>query len=168
MSREVNAAALSEAVPNFLKWSETPITFDRKDHPDHIPQPGRFPLVVDPIIGKTRLSCVLMDGGSGLNLLYAETYDAMGLSRAAIRPSGAPFHGVIPVFQAISLWQVDLPMTYGGRANFCTEMLTFKIADFPNAYHAILGRPCYAKSSWPSPTTPTSSSRRPVLMGSSP
>ena len=60
------------------------ITFDRKDHPDHIPQPGRFLLIVDPIIGKTRLSHVLMDGGSGLNLLYTETYDAMGLPRVAI------------------------------------------------------------------------------------
>jgi hypothetical protein len=25
------------------------------------------------------------------------------------------------------------------------EMLTFEIADFPGTYHAILGRPCYAK-----------------------
>jgi hypothetical protein len=25
------------------------------------------------------------------------------------------------------------------------ETLAFKIADFPGAYHAILGRPCYAK-----------------------
>ena len=24
-------------------------------------------------------------------------------------------------------------------------MLNFEIADFPSAYHAILGRPCYAK-----------------------
>ena len=77
-------AALGEAVLAFLKWSETVITFDRKDHPDHIPQSGRFPLIMDLIIGKTRLSRVLMDGESGLNLLYAETYDAMGLSQAAI------------------------------------------------------------------------------------
>ena len=47
---------------------------------DHNPQLGHFPLIVDPIIGKTRLSHVLMDGRSDLNLLYAETYDAMGLS----------------------------------------------------------------------------------------
>jgi hypothetical protein len=58
---------------------------------------------MDPIIGKTCLSHVLMDEGSGLNLPYAETYDAMGLSRAAIRPSGAPFHGVIPGLQVIPL-----------------------------------------------------------------
>ena len=40
--REVNEATLGDAVPAFLKWSETAITFDRKDHPDHIPQLGRF------------------------------------------------------------------------------------------------------------------------------
>jgi hypothetical protein len=80
MDREVNEATLGDAVLALLKWSEIAITFDRKDHSDNIPQLGCFPLVVDPIIGKTRLSRVLMDGGSGLNLLYVETYDAIGLS----------------------------------------------------------------------------------------
>ena len=84
MARVVNTAALGEAVPAFLKWSETVITFDRKDLHDHVPQLGRFSLIVDPIISKTHLSRVLIDGGSGLNLLYAETYDTMGMSRAAI------------------------------------------------------------------------------------
>ena len=77
---EVNVATLGKAVLAFLKWSETTITFNRKDHPDHIPQPGHFPLVVDPIIGKTHLSRVLMDGGTSLSLLYAKTYNAIGLS----------------------------------------------------------------------------------------
>ena len=54
--REVSVAPLGEAILAFLKWSKTMITFDRKDHPDHIPQLGRFPLIVDPIIGKTHLS----------------------------------------------------------------------------------------------------------------
>jgi hypothetical protein len=34
--------------PSYLKWSEVPITFDRKDHHDHVPQPGSYPLVVAP------------------------------------------------------------------------------------------------------------------------
>jgi len=54
--REVNAATLGEAIPAYLKWSEVTITFNRNDHPDHIPQPRRFALVIDPIIGQTRLS----------------------------------------------------------------------------------------------------------------
>jgi hypothetical protein len=35
----------------FLDWSEEAITFDRDDHPDHIPNPGHYPLIVDPVIG---------------------------------------------------------------------------------------------------------------------
>ena len=34
---------------------------------------------------------------------------------------------------------------FGGRANFRSEVLTFEVVDFPGSYHAILGRPCYAK-----------------------
>ena len=34
---------------------------------------------------------------------------------------------------------------FGDRANFCSEVLTFEVVDFPGSYHAILGRPCYAK-----------------------
>ncbi|XP_066316672.1 uncharacterized protein [Miscanthus floridulus] len=34
---------------------------------------------------------------------------------------------------------------FGNRVNFLSEVLTFKVVDFPGSYHAILGRPCYAK-----------------------
>jgi hypothetical protein len=34
---------------------------------------------------------------------------------------------------------------FKGRANFCMEMLSFEIDDFPGAYHTILGQPCYTK-----------------------
>lgn len=40
-------------------------------------------LIVEPIVGKTCLTKVLMDGGGGLSILYTETYDAMGLVRVA-------------------------------------------------------------------------------------
>ena len=39
------------AMPAFLQWSESAITFDRTNHPDAVPHPGRYPLVVDPIVG---------------------------------------------------------------------------------------------------------------------
>ena len=47
--------------------------------PDHISHPGRYPLMVSPIMGTTRLSKVLMDGVSGLNILYTSTLDKMGI-----------------------------------------------------------------------------------------
>ncbi|XP_066323238.1 uncharacterized protein [Miscanthus floridulus] len=34
---------------------------------------------------------------------------------------------------------------FGNRANFCSEVFTFDVVDFLWSYHAILGRPCYAK-----------------------
>ena len=36
----------------------------------------------DLVIGTKRLTKVLMDGGSGLNIMYTETLDAMGIDRA--------------------------------------------------------------------------------------
>ena len=71
------ACAAETAVPSFLSWSESPITFDQRDHPSHVARLGCYPFVVDPIVHKKRLTKVLMDGGSGLNILYVDTLDAM-------------------------------------------------------------------------------------------
>lgn len=90
------ATPQTKAAPVYLKWSETVITFDRTNHSNHILQPGWFPLVVSTIVDKTRLTRVLMDGRSGLNLLYTRMYDAMGLSWAAIRPLTPHFTGSCP------------------------------------------------------------------------
>ena len=38
------------ADPKYLDWSEHPITFSRANQWSDIPYPGRFPLVLDPII----------------------------------------------------------------------------------------------------------------------
>ena len=43
------------------------------------------------------------------------------------------------------LGQIDLPVTFGNPTNYRTETLTFKLVGFHETYHAILGRPCYAK-----------------------
>jgi hypothetical protein len=74
---------------------EIPITFDQIDHPDSIPHLGRYPLMVDLIVSTKWLTKVLMDGGIGLNILYVEMLDAMGINRSCIRPTGVPFHNVV-------------------------------------------------------------------------
>ena len=99
--REVYTAG--PATPAFLRWSESAITFDWTNHPDAIPHPRRYPLVVDPIVDPKRLTKVLMDGGSGLNIMYAKTLDEMGVDRTKLHPIRAPFHGVVLGRQAIPL-----------------------------------------------------------------
>ena len=86
-----------------------------------------------------------MDGGSGLNIMYAETLDAMGINRSHVRPTRAPFHGIVLGKQAVPLGQIDLSITFGDPTNYKTETLTFEVVGFHGTYHAILGRPCYAK-----------------------
>jgi hypothetical protein len=85
------------AAPVYLDWSDKPITFDQADHPDHVPSPGKYPLVVDPVIGDVRLTKVLMDGGSSLNIIYAETSGSCVSicppSGQALRPSMGSFLG---------------------------------------------------------------------------
>jgi hypothetical protein len=121
------------------------ITFSREDHPNRIPNLGQYPLVIDPVIGNARFSKVLMDGGSSLNILYAHTLRLMGIGLDQLRPSTTPFYGVAPGKRVQPLGQIDLPVWFDAPANFRKEILTFEVVGFRGAYHAILGRPCYAK-----------------------
>jgi hypothetical protein len=132
-------------VPSYLRWSETAITYNRTDHPDHIPQLRAYPRVVAPLFVTKRVHKVLMDRRSGHNIIYASTLDDMGISWSQLRPSSTPFHGVIPGMEAVPLRQIDLPVTFGTTSNFCKETFTFEVVGFPGTYHAILGRPAYAK-----------------------
>ena len=86
-----------------------------------------------------------MDGGSSLNILYIDTLDAMGNPRACLWASLFPFYGILPGMKAYLLDNLDLPVTFGSKANYHTETLTFEVVDWKGAYHAILGRPAYAK-----------------------
>jgi len=133
------------ATPAFLWWSESAITFDRTDHPDAVPHPRRYPLVVDLIVGPKRLTKVLMDGGSGLNIMYAKTLDEMGVDQTRLHPTRAPFHDIMPRKQAMPLGLIDLPITFRDSSNYRMETLTFKVVRFHGTYHAILGHPCYVK-----------------------
>jgi hypothetical protein len=86
-----------------------------------------------------------MDGGSGINMLYASTLDDMGIPLSALRPSTAPFHGVVPKMEALPIVQIDLPVMFGNMRNFRTKTLIFEVVGFSGTYHVILRRLAYAK-----------------------
>jgi hypothetical protein len=141
--REV--CSVKVVAPVYLDWSDKPITFDQGDHPDCVPSPGKYPLVVDPVIGNTRITKVLMDGGSSLNIIYVETLGLLEINLSTIQAGAAPFHGTIPGKRVLPLGQLDLPVCFGTPSNFRKETLTFKVVGFRGTNHAVLGRPCYAK-----------------------
>ena len=141
--RELNA--IVPDVPQYLDWSEKPITWDRDDHPDHVPHPGKYALVVDPIVDNFRLTKVLMDGGSSLNIIYADTLKRMNLSESQLDYSKVKFHGIVPGKQAKSMGSIRLEVTFGPETNYRSEYLRFEVVPFKSAYHAIFGRPAFAK-----------------------
>jgi hypothetical protein len=55
------------------------------------------------------------------------------------------FYGVMPGKATYPIGRVYLPVTFGTKENFCTEYLTFEVADFRSSYHAIFGRPMLVK-----------------------
>jgi hypothetical protein len=141
--REVCSVKVAALV--YLDWSDKPITFDQGDHPNCVPSTGRYPLVVDPVIGNARLTKVLMDGGSSLNIINAETLGLLEIDLSAIRAGAAPFHGIVPGKRVLPHGQLDFLVCFGTPSNFRRETLTFEVVGFRGTYHAVLGRPCYAK-----------------------
>jgi hypothetical protein len=110
-------------------------------------EPGRFPLVLKPVVAGSRLNKVLINGGSGLNVLFSKTFKKMKLDIThMLTKSTAPFYGIVPRNATIPLGSVVLPVTFREtRENYCTEYIKFEVADFETSYHAILGRPAIAK-----------------------
>jgi hypothetical protein len=139
-----DVCSVKVAAPVYLDWSDMPITFDQGDHPDCVPSPGRYPLVVDPVIGNARLTKVLMDGGSSLNIIYAET---LGLWGSTYPRSGPVQH----LFTRLSQQACPAPWTTR-FARLLRNSLQLPKGNphvrggwFRGTYHVVLGRPCYAK-----------------------
>jgi hypothetical protein len=52
---------------------------------------------------------------------------------------------VVPGKQYVPLGWVTVPATFRDASNYRTEMLAFKVVNFSEPYHVILGQPCYIK-----------------------
>lgn len=69
--------------------------------------------MVDLLVDGILLTKVLMDGRSGLNILYGKTLDAMKIPRSKLKPSDTPFHGIVPGKKAQPLERITLDVTFG-------------------------------------------------------
>ena len=101
-------------------------------------------MVLDPLIDGYRLTHVLMDGGSSLNLIYEDTVRRMGIKPSRISQSNTTFEGVIPGVEAYGRGSVVLEVTFGSPGNSRSEELLFTIAPFQSGYHTLLGRAAFA------------------------
>jgi hypothetical protein len=89
---------------------------------------------------------VLIDGGSGHNLIFARTLKKMGQDFTdMLVPSKSPFYGIVPGNAAHPIGTVVLPITFSTREKCRTEFIKFEVANFESSYHAILGHPALTK-----------------------
>ena len=124
-------------------WSDTAITFNASDEPKF--QTARAPaaLVLSPIVDGFRLTKVLMDGSSGLNLIYEETLRKMEIHWSRIERSNTTFRGIIPSREACCSGKITLDVVFGMPDNYRSEEVTFQVAPFSSRYHALLGREAF-------------------------
>jgi hypothetical protein len=87
----------------------------------------------------------LIDGGSGLNVIFVNPLKKMDFDFKRLTECDEPFFGIVPGKAAYPLGRIFLPVTFGTEENFRTEYFSFEIADFKSSYHAILGRPMLAR-----------------------
>jgi hypothetical protein len=112
------------------------------------------------VVAGSRLNKVLIDGGSGLNVLFTKTLKKMKLDIThMLTKSTSPFYGIVPGNAAIPLGSVVLPVTFGeSRDNYRNEYIKFEVTDFETSYLPSSADQLLP-SSWRYHTTPTWYSR---------
>ena len=85
----------------------------------------------------------LIDGGAGLNVLSVETFDSLQVPYDQLQPT-KPFSGVTDG-STTPIGQVCLPVTFGQRDNYRTELIDLDVAHIRLPYNAILGYLALAK-----------------------
>ena len=99
-------------------WHDTAITFNADDEPKSRIVRAPAALVLNPILDGFWLTKVLMDGGSGLNLIYEETLNKMEIDRSRIEQSSMTFRGIIPSREARCTGKITLDVVFGTPENY--------------------------------------------------
>ena len=100
-------------------------------------------MLCSPIISNVVVTKTLIDGGAGLNVLSVETFNNLQVPYSQLQPT-KPFSGITDG-STVPIGQVRLPVTFGARDNYRTELIDFDVAHIRLPYNAILGYPALAK-----------------------
>jgi hypothetical protein len=137
---EVNAVI--QVGPQFMHWSDASITWGHEDHPPLMPRPGGYALVLDPIVflkmHTCRFLCVLIDGGSSMNLLYHTSMEKLKIPEIQLKPTKLTFHGIIPGHSCTPIGRIELEVLFGGKDNHHREPIWFEVVYLNSPYHALL------------------------------
>ena len=128
--RTIRSLAEVYQVATANPWSDTTITFNASDKPKFRTARAPAALVLSPIVDGFRLTKVLMDGGSGLNLIYEETLQKMEIDWSRIERSSTTFRGIIPSREVRCTGKITLDVVFDSPDNYRSEEVTFQVAPF--------------------------------------
>ncbi|KAK8947213.1 hypothetical protein KSP39_PZI007465 [Platanthera zijinensis] len=120
--------------------SQTPppdekITFSRRDLPDH-EDPFCDALVIRTAIENFTVSCILVDNGSSINVIFKKAFNEMRVESRRVLAADGTLFGFSGERKEVE-GGVGLQVTLGGLSRNCR----FVIVDAPSSYNAIFGRP---------------------------
>jgi hypothetical protein len=139
----VNAALPKLEATRPLRWSKCTITFSSSDQLKCAVTVGALPMLYSPTISNVLVTKTLIYGGAGLNILSIKTFDRLQVPYDQLQPT-KPFSGVTDG-STTPIGKIRLPVTFGKRDNYCTELIDFDIAHIRLPYNAILGYLALAK-----------------------
>jgi hypothetical protein len=127
-----------EARVERMRWFHIPITFSEED----VKLQG-FPhndaLVIEANIASWTFGKLLVDNGSSADIIFADAFDKMGLSKDLLQPLDTLLYGFRG--QVIhALGKVVLLVSFGTVQNARTEYLSFDLVEMYYPYNGILGR----------------------------
>ena len=92
-------------------------------------------MLCSPIISNVLVTKTLIDGGAGLNVLSIEMFDCLQVPYDQMQPT-KPFSGVTDG-SATPIGQIRLPVTFGQRDNYRTELIDFGVAHIRLPYNTV-------------------------------
>ena len=118
---------------------DTTITFSDFDM-EGCQHPHDDPLVIKTIVANKTIHRVLVDNGSSADIIFASTFDKMGIGREKLEPVNAYLRGFSGE-RVLPLGSLRLVLTLGDPPCQTTTMVRFLIVDAPSAYNMLLSRP---------------------------
>ena len=138
--RSIKSGEVMEArAVSKLPQLDTAITFSDSDL-EGCQHPHDDPLVIRVIVANKTIHRVLVDNGSSSDIIFASTFDKMGIGREKLDPVRTHLRGFSGE-KVLPLGSIQLVLTLGDPSCQATTTMRFLIVDAPYAYNMLLGRP---------------------------
>ena len=117
----------------------TAITFSDSDL-EGCQHPHNDPLVIRAVVANKTIHRVLVENGSSADIIFASTFDQMGIGKEKLEPVSTHLRGFSGE-KVLPLGSIQLVLTLGDPPCQATTTVRFLIVDAPSAYSVLLGRP---------------------------